>query len=89
MLMIAVPGERELRLEHLVLDANGTLTDRGALTDGVADAPRPDAGARPPADTFGTAERVAVEHRARRRTERLQPSDHELPRLKRQLVCGW
>ena len=40
MLMIAVPGERELRLEHLVLDANGTLTDRGALTDGVADAVR-------------------------------------------------
>ena len=40
MLMIAVPGERELRLEHLVLDANGTLTDRGALLDGVADAVR-------------------------------------------------
>ena len=88
MLMIAVPGERELRLEHLVLDANGTLTDRGALLDGVADAVRAlRAHMRVhvlTADTFGTAERVAVELGAtftrvdtgedkRRHVERLGP----------------
>ncbi len=60
---ISIPGEGELRLEHLVLDVNGTLSDRG----------EPIAGALGPlrtlarvlalhvlsADTFGTAERLA------------------------------
>jgi P-type E1-E2 ATPase len=35
MLRVEVPGANDLSLEHLVLDANGTLTDRGALQDGV------------------------------------------------------
>jgi soluble P-type ATPase len=30
-----VPGHGLLELEHLVLDVNGTLTDRGDLVDGV------------------------------------------------------
>ena len=34
---IEIPGEGTLRLEHLVLDVNGTLTDRGVLIEGVAE----------------------------------------------------
>jgi soluble P-type ATPase len=34
---IAIPGRPPLELEHLLLDVNGTLTDRGGLIDGVAD----------------------------------------------------
>jgi soluble P-type ATPase len=34
-LSVSIPGRVELRLEHLMLDVNGTLTDRGALLDGV------------------------------------------------------
>lgn len=36
-LTIQVPGDDVLALEHLVLDVNGTLTDRGRLIDGVED----------------------------------------------------
>jgi soluble P-type ATPase len=35
-LTIEIPGRPLLELEHLLLDLNGTLTDRGALIDGVA-----------------------------------------------------
>jgi soluble P-type ATPase len=35
MLEIAIPGYRALRLQHLVLDYNGTLACDGALLDGV------------------------------------------------------
>ena len=34
---VDVPGRDPLRLEHLVLDVNGTLTNRGLLIEGVAD----------------------------------------------------
>jgi soluble P-type ATPase len=34
-LTVAIPGRPELELEHLVLDMNGTITNRGALIDGV------------------------------------------------------
>jgi soluble P-type ATPase len=34
---IEIPGRDTLELEHLVLDVNGTLTDRGRLVEGVAD----------------------------------------------------
>ncbi len=34
-LTIAIPGRAELGLEHLMLDVNGTLTNRGALLPGV------------------------------------------------------
>ena len=36
MLHVRVPGRADLELEHLILDVNGTLTDRGRLIDGVA-----------------------------------------------------
>jgi soluble P-type ATPase len=35
-LSIDIPGRAPLELEHLLLDQNGTLTDRGTLIDGVA-----------------------------------------------------
>ena len=34
--MIDIPGRAPLALEHLLLDQNGTLTNRGMLIDGVA-----------------------------------------------------
>jgi soluble P-type ATPase len=37
MLAIDIPGYRVLRLEHLVLDYNGTLACDGVLLDGVRD----------------------------------------------------
>jgi P-type E1-E2 ATPase len=36
-LVVRIPEGRTLELEHLVLDVNGTLTDRGELIEGVAD----------------------------------------------------
>jgi soluble P-type ATPase len=59
MLEIDIPGYRVLRLEHLVLDYNGTLACDGSLIDGVRD--RLDALADTlhihilTADTFGKA----------------------------------
>lgn len=35
-LVVRVPGAADLELEHVVLDVNGTLTDRGHLIEGVA-----------------------------------------------------
>jgi P-type E1-E2 ATPase len=64
MLHVPIPGRDALALEHLVLDVNGTLTDRGALIDGAA--PRLDALRATlalhvlSADTYGTAEEVAA-----------------------------
>jgi soluble P-type ATPase len=64
MLRVAVPGGDDLALEHLLLDMNGTLTDRGGLIDGVAERM---ARVREvlavhllTADTFGTAGEVAA-----------------------------
>ncbi|HTX46308.1 MAG TPA: HAD hydrolase family protein [Solirubrobacteraceae bacterium] len=36
-IQVDIPGRAPLQLEHLLLDQNGTLTDRGALIGGVAD----------------------------------------------------
>jgi len=36
-LSLEIPGRWTLVLEHLLLDVNGTLTDRGTLIDGVAE----------------------------------------------------
>ncbi len=62
-LTVGVPGRAELRLDHLMLDVNGTLTDRGVLLSGVQDRV---AKLRPSlavhlvsADTFGTLEQIA------------------------------
>ncbi len=59
---IEIPGGDTIRLEHLVLDVNGTLTNRGQPIDGVAE--RLAALAQDlelhllTADTFGTASRL-------------------------------
>ncbi len=67
-LTVAIAGRPELQLEHLLLDVNGTLTNRGELTAGVQ--------ARVAelrdrltvhlvsADTFGTLESIADQLRA-------------------------
>ena len=34
-LAVSIPGRGELRLEHVLLDVNGTVTNRGVLIDGV------------------------------------------------------
>jgi hypothetical protein len=34
-LSLSIPGGQLVELEHLVLDLNGVLTNRGALIDGV------------------------------------------------------
>ena len=63
MLIVDIPGVGILRLEHLVLDLNGTLTDRGRLIEGVADRIdrlRTDLDLHLlTADTFGTATELA------------------------------
>ncbi len=37
MITISIPGRPRLQLEHLILDLNGTLSDRGSLLPGVAE----------------------------------------------------
>jgi len=63
-LSVDIPGRASLELEHLVLDVNGTLTDRGVVTEGV-----PERLARVreklwvhllSADTFGTLDEIAA-----------------------------
>ena len=36
-LRLEIPGERAIAIDHLLLDVNGTLTDRDRLIDGVAE----------------------------------------------------
>lgn len=59
MIAVDIPGLRELRLEHLVLDYNGTLAEDGKLLPGVAAALKDLAGSFRihvvTADTFGSA----------------------------------
>ena len=63
-LVVEIPGSETLRLEHLLLDVNGTLTDRGAPVEGVAErlaALGRDVEIRLlSADTFGTLAAVAA-----------------------------
>jgi P-type E1-E2 ATPase len=65
MLHVPVPGSADLRLEHLVLDANGTLTDRGEPVPRVEEAlgrVRNELALHLlSADTFGTAEGLAAQ----------------------------
>ena len=59
MITLNIPGWRELRLEHLVLDYNGTLAEDGKLLPGVAATLKHLAGFVQihvvTADTFGSA----------------------------------
>lgn len=62
-LSVEIPGAPPLRLEHLVLDVNGTLTARGELVPGVAQRLAAIAELLEPrllsADTFGTLDDLA------------------------------
>jgi soluble P-type ATPase len=87
MLEIDIPGYRALRLEHLVLDYNGTLACDGALLDGVRERLNALTGTLHihilTADTFGKARAqlvdvpcalsiLPVEDQARRKREYVQ-----------------
>ena len=65
MLYVPMPEGGDLSLEHLVLDANGTLTDRGELIPRVGKSLGRLRGALAlhllSADTFGTAEELAAQ----------------------------
>ena len=66
-LTVEIPGRTPLVLEHLLIDQNGTLTNRGALIDGVAARltrlrAHLDAHVLS-ADTFGTLDQLADELR--------------------------
>jgi soluble P-type ATPase len=60
---VDIPGGRSLSIEHLLLDVNGTLTDRGELLPGVEKRLARLRGSCEvrllSADTFGTLERLA------------------------------
>ena len=60
-----IPGARRLELEHVVLDVNGTLADRGRLVDGVSERLARVAEVLQvhllSADTFGTLLEVSAE----------------------------
>jgi P-type E1-E2 ATPase len=64
-LRVDIPGRAALELEFLLLDVNGTLTDRGALVDGVTTRLSDLRGSLDvqllSADTFGTLAPVARE----------------------------
>lgn len=71
---IEIPGGGTLQLEHLVLDVNGTLSDRGVLIEGVSDRLQSLAGDLElqliSADTFGTGVQLAIRLGARLTTIR-------------------
>lgn len=58
MLIIGIPGFRQLKLEHLVLDFNGTIASGGKIRDGVKNRMNQLAGSLAihvvTADTFGS-----------------------------------
>ena len=60
-----IPGAETLEIEHLLLDVNGTLTDRGELIEGVAERLKRIRDAIEvhllSADTFGTLDALASE----------------------------
>lgn len=62
---VEIPGRVPFELDHLVLDVNGTLTDRGTLVHGVAVRLERLSGRLEPilvsADTFGTLEEIGRE----------------------------
>jgi soluble P-type ATPase len=62
-LPVAIPGLAQLELEHLLLDVNGTLTNRGVLLSGVhtrvAELRDSLAIHLVSADTFGTLDQIA------------------------------
>jgi P-type E1-E2 ATPase len=73
-LQIEIPGRPPLSLDHVVLDVNGTLTDRGRLLDGVGgcvERLRSHVGVLlVSADTFGTLEQIGEDLGVETRTVR-------------------
>ena len=63
-LSVSIPGVAEVRLHHLLVDVNGTLTNRGELLDGVEARLGRLKGALDirlvSADTFGTLDTIAA-----------------------------
>lgn len=63
--VVEIPGSQRFELEYLVLDANGTLTDRGRVIEGVSERIMRVAAQLAvhvlSADTFGTLSAVAEE----------------------------
>jgi P-type E1-E2 ATPase len=88
-LEVAAPGREAMALDFLLLDVNGTLTDRGTLIDGVGDrlhALRGRLEARLlSADTFGTLDAIS---RALRVPAQLAPSAAEKVAILRTLGPG-
>jgi P-type E1-E2 ATPase len=80
-----IPGSKPLRLDYLVLDVNGTLTDRGTLIEGVEDRVRRLRGAIEltllSADTFGTLD--AIGERLQVETERISSGEEKRDRVQR------
>ena len=79
-LTVEIPGREPLILEHLLLDQNGTVTDRGVLIDGVSERLTRVRELLEPhllsADTFGTLDGLAGEleidaHRVKTGAEKL------------------
>jgi P-type E1-E2 ATPase len=85
MLRIDIPGGDELRIGHLLLDVNGTLTARGQLLEGVEERlrrlPEDVAVHALSADTFGAAETVA--HRIGVRFTRVRSGADKLAYVER------
>lgn len=71
---VRIPGEQDIVLRHLVLDVNGTLTDRGRLIAGASAELRALHDALSihvaTADTFGSGARVAGDSACRERPQR-------------------
>ncbi len=80
-----IPGRAPLELERLVLDVNGTLTDRGTLLEGVAErlswlGPKLDV-RLVSADTFGSLDALAGELGVR--AERISTGEDKLAVVRR------
>jgi P-type E1-E2 ATPase len=86
---LEIPGRGRLEIEHLMLDVNGTLTDRGRLLDDVASALERLQGRLDPllvsADTFGTLDEIGRDLGVRTRLVR---TGDEKRRLVEELGAG-
>lgn len=84
-LTVDIPGSEPLRLDYLVLDVNGTITDRAALIDGVEERARRLREALEvkllSADTFGNLDAIA--ERLGLAAERISGGDEKRAYLER------
>jgi len=84
-LTVAITGSADLDLDHLMLDVNGTITNRGTLLDGIdrrlADLRASLSLHLVSADTFGTLSSVAKQLEAR--AVKVQSGEEKLRELDR------